>query len=169
MRQSAYLNGCARGQTDAEIVVPDIDVFEELVDVGHEGRGLDQVVERGAGGFERVLQVLADLFDLRAHIAGADNVAVLVARQLAGNKHELFAGGNDDMGIEYVAADIALEQRIRLDFLDGHLGTVSLGYARTVEQARRATLAKGLAKSNPGKPHGGETATPLARDKLTRR
>ena len=45
MRQPSHLNGCTRWQADAEIVVPDVDVLEELFDVSHKGRGLDQVVE----------------------------------------------------------------------------------------------------------------------------
>src|ERR1700731_518055 len=36
VRQPAHFNGRARRQTDAEIVVPDIEMHEKLVDVGHE-------------------------------------------------------------------------------------------------------------------------------------
>jgi hypothetical protein len=75
---------------------------------------------------------------------------------LAGNEDELFAGGDDDMRIKHMAANVALEQLIRLDFLDGHLGTVSFGLrTHRGTGAARATLAKGGIKSNPGKPHGG--------------
>jgi hypothetical protein len=50
---------------------------------------------------------------------------------------------------------------LRLNNLSGWIFSMDilerfpLAYARTVEQARRATLAKGGIKSNPGKPHGG--------------
>jgi hypothetical protein len=63
------------------------------------------------------------------------------------------------MRIKHMAANVALEQLIRLDFLDGHLGTVSFGLAHAPSKTgtASATLAKGGIKSNPGKPHGGET------------
>lgn len=110
MRQPSHFDRRARRQADAEIIMPDIDMFEEFIDVGHEGRGLDQVVKGGAGRLQRVLEVFTDLPDLRTHVAGADDVAVLVAGQLAGDEHQLFTGGDDDVRIKHVTADVSLEQ-----------------------------------------------------------
>jgi hypothetical protein len=57
------------------------------------------------------------------------------------------------MGIEHMAADVALEQLIRLDFLDGHLGTVSFGL-----RTHRGTGAARNSCQRPGKEQPRKTA-----------
>lgn len=82
MRQAAHFDSRARRKSDAEIVVPDIDMPEELVDIGDEGCRLDQVLEGGACGFEGHAQVFTNLLDLGPHVARADDVAGRIARKL---------------------------------------------------------------------------------------
>ena len=65
-----------------KVLHPDVDVLEELLDVGHVRVGLDDVCERRAGGGERGLDVLAHLAQLCPHVARADHVAFPVAGEL---------------------------------------------------------------------------------------
>jgi hypothetical protein len=57
----------------AEIAHPHVGVLGELGVVGHVSIGLDDVGQGGADGFEAGFDVLADLLDLRADIALADD------------------------------------------------------------------------------------------------
>ena len=105
------------GSASREIAHPHVLVLEVFVHVGDVGRGLDDVGERRAGGFERGLDVLADLLDLGAHVALADAVAVAVARRLAGDEDLPRAADLDDhdLGIEDLVAGFADMQLVRLD------------------------------------------------------
>src|SRR5262249_44850822 len=82
MRQTRHLDRGAGRQRLAEYLVTDLGMLEELVDVGDVGRGLHQVRQAGARGLERDAQILPDLTDLRAHVAGADDAPVVVTRKL---------------------------------------------------------------------------------------
>jgi hypothetical protein len=48
------------------------------------------------------------LLHLRAHVAGPNPFALLVARELSGNEDKPFRLDTDDMGIEHPPADAAL-------------------------------------------------------------
>ena len=82
VRETPYFNRRARRERRTEIVVADVDMFEELVDVGDECRGLHQVGERCPDRLQRDLEILADLFDLRTHVFRADDRAVASPREL---------------------------------------------------------------------------------------
>src|SRR5262249_13303741 len=60
------------------------------------------------------------LLDLPAHVALADDLAVLVARQDAGQKHELAGHHGDDRRIKQVALDDPLRQSFRKYVLPLH-------------------------------------------------
>jgi len=144
MGQSAHLNGCARGQANAEIVMPDIDVLEELIDVGDEGRGLDQIAQRRAGGFQRVLDVLTDLLALRADIG------------MSFQENALFDSltVNENVGYRlYEETDMPLEDvRRRVDEVLEFVGLSQLADRMPTEisggQRRRVGIARAMA-SNP--------------------
>lgn len=75
MRQPAYLDSGAGRQSDTEIFHPNIHMLEECIDVGGEGLGADEILQRRAGRRQRRLQILADLPDLGAHVADSDHLA----------------------------------------------------------------------------------------------
>jgi hypothetical protein len=95
-------------------------VLEELLDVRHVGVGLDDVAQRGPGGGQRRLDVLAGLLDLRAHVALAHHVALPVPCELAGDEDRLPRLHDDDVGVERVPADHSLGKLVRLDVLSLH-------------------------------------------------
>src|SRR5215471_15489033 len=77
-------------------------MLEELVDVCHIGGSLHQVLQRRPGGREGRLEVLTHLADLCAHITFANNIAMTVTGQLAGNKDSAPPFHDDDVGVKYV-------------------------------------------------------------------
>jgi len=87
MRQPAHLNGCARRQTNAEIVVPDVDMLENSSMSVTKVVVLTRSFSVAPAAFERAFEVFTDLFDLHAHVAGPDNFALVVARQLSGDEN----------------------------------------------------------------------------------
>ena len=95
-------------------------MLEELLDVGDVGVGLDDVGEGGAGRGERGLDVLAHLTELRAHVAGPDDLAGRAAGELARHEDRLLALDDHHVGVEDVAADDSLAERQRLDVLSFH-------------------------------------------------
>jgi len=72
-------------------------MLEVLVDVGREGLGPDKVRKCGARCLESRSQIFTNLPDLHAHIAFADNLAILVAREQPQDENE-FAGHYRDYG-----------------------------------------------------------------------
>src|SRR5262249_21731504 len=102
----------------AEVVPPHVAVFREFRVIGDESVGLDDVGEGGTRRFEAGLDVLADLLDLRPHVALADTIAVGVAGELPGDKHHLpGAADRDDVGIGRVAGPHYDMEALRLDLL----------------------------------------------------
>jgi hypothetical protein len=75
--------------------MPDIDVPEELVDIRYEGCGFDEIGECDAGGLEPRADILADLTNLRPHVARPDNISRLVARELPGNENKRLGLGHN--------------------------------------------------------------------------
>ena len=124
MGELAHLDGRARRHR-AEVLHAHIGVLEELLDVGHVGVGLDDVVQRGAGRGQGGLDVLAGLLDLRPHVALAHHVALPVPRELAGDEDRLPRLDHDDVGVERVAADHPLGELVRLDILSLHAGLLT--------------------------------------------
>lgn len=98
------------GMPGAEVLHAYVDMPEELVDVGGERLGADEIAERRAGGRQRRLQVLADLTDLSAHVALADDVARLVAGEQTGHEDEFARNDGHHRRIEYVSPDDALRR-----------------------------------------------------------
>src|SRR5262249_9681309 len=66
----------------AEILLPEVGVIGELVGVGNISAGLDNIGEVRSRHLQTGLDIFADLLQLRAHVAFADDVAALVARSL---------------------------------------------------------------------------------------
>src|SRR5690242_16156657 len=120
MRQAPHLDGRAGRQRLAEDAGPHVGMLEELVDVGDVGRGLDQVVGGRAGLRQRDTQVLAHLADLRTHVARTDDVAVAVARELAGDEHQALSRRHDHVRVQHVILELALKQALRLNSLLAH-------------------------------------------------
>jgi len=95
-------------------------VLEELVDVGDVGVGLDDVGQRGPGGLERRLDVLAHLAKLGPHVAPAHHVALRIARELARHEDRPPALDHHHVGVEHVAPDDSFAERGGLDVLTFH-------------------------------------------------
>src|SRR5882757_752207 len=81
---STMKSGCDRRRTSTcravwqrltEDLVTDLGMLEELIDVGHVGRRLHQILQADTGGLERDAQVLPDLADLLGHVSGADDAS----------------------------------------------------------------------------------------------
>src|SRR5690349_11383972 len=72
----------------AEIVRQQIGVFVELGRRRDESGRIDNVVDRRASGREAGAGVLADLLDLRPHVAFPDDLAVLVTRDLGADHQQ---------------------------------------------------------------------------------
>jgi hypothetical protein len=71
------------GRQRAEVFHTHVDVLEELLDIGDVGVGLHDVGKRGPRRGQRGLDVLADLAELRAHVAGSDDLAARSPGELA--------------------------------------------------------------------------------------
>ena len=84
-RQAHDLDERARRRRVAEVPRADLPHGRRLVHVGDVGVHLHHVGELRARRVERRLQVLEHLLGLRLHVAGADDAAVLVERDLAGD------------------------------------------------------------------------------------
>src|SRR5262249_32370860 len=93
---------------------------ERLV-VRDEGVGLDNIGPSRASGLEAGVQILKGLFHLRPHITRADDVALCIARHLAGDIDGLTRACDcDDVrigGLPLLYADMHAR---RLDALDLH-------------------------------------------------
>jgi hypothetical protein len=139
--EASHLDGGARRHCRTEVLHADVDVTEVLVHVGDVRVALDDVGERRTGGSQGGLDVLADLADLRPHVALADDVAVLVARQLAGHEDHAAALDRDHVRVERVTAARRRGKRLGLDVLAGDRHGVSFqgvaSNARPTTRARR--------------------------------
>src|ERR1043166_8317463 len=98
-----------------------VGALRERLVVRDEGVGLDNIGPRCAGGLEAGVEVLEGLFELRPHVARADDVALCVACQLAGDVDRLTgACDRDDVrigGLPLLHADVHAR---RLDPVDLH-------------------------------------------------
>src|SRR5262249_54436795 len=131
------LDGGARRQR-AEVFHADVGVLEELLDVGDVGVRLHDVAQRGPGGGQRRLDVLAHLTDLRAHVAAPDRLALAISRELAGHEDRLLPFDDHDVGVQHVPADHALAERFRLDVLALHGHSPWSRSRRTIAQSSAA-------------------------------
>ena len=95
---------------------------EERVDIRHIGCGFDQVFQPRPRGRQANPQIFAHLFDLRRHVAWADDLARRVARELAGDidPRERTLAHRDDMAVEHAAGKRALIQASGLNILPNH-------------------------------------------------
>src|SRR5437660_196547 len=135
--QPADLDGGARRQR-AEVFHADVGVLEELLDIGDVGVRLHDVAQRGPGGSQRRLDVLAHLTDLRAHVAAPNGVAVPVPRELAGHEDRLLPFDDHDVGVQHVPAHHPLAQSLRLDVLALHGLSPWSRSRRTIAQSSAA-------------------------------
>ena len=119
MGELAHLHRGA-GRQRTEVLHAHVHVLEELLDVGHVGIGLHDVVEGGAGRGQRRLDVLAHLAKLRAHVAGPDDVAARASGELARHEDRLLALDDHHVGVQHVAADYSLAEGGWLDVLSLH-------------------------------------------------
>jgi hypothetical protein len=109
------------------------DLAEELVDVRDIGGRFHDVVDGRAGGGECGGDILADLPELRAHVALAHHVAVGVPGELARDKDHPLPFDHDDVGIQDTAVHDPLGQRLRLDVLSVHRTPPSRSLLRSPE------------------------------------
>jgi hypothetical protein len=116
----AHLHRGAGGERP-EVLHADVDVLEELVDVGDVSIGLHDVGQGRARRLQRGLDVLAHLAELGAHVARADHLAGGPAGQLAGDEDRLLALDDHHVGVEHVAPDHTLAERPGLDVLTLHV------------------------------------------------
>jgi hypothetical protein len=120
VREAAHFDRGAGGQRGPEVLQADVDMTEELVDVGHERRHLHDVGQAGPGRGQGDLDVLAHLPDLGAHVALAHHVAVDVARELAGQEDQPPALHRDHVRVDRLAARHARGDSRGLDVLSLH-------------------------------------------------
>jgi hypothetical protein len=100
LSEAADLDRRAGRTGDPEVAHAHIATLGKRLVVRDEGVGLDDVRPSRASGLEAGLQVLKGLFDLRAHIARTDDVALRIACQLAGDVDRLArACDRDDVRI----------------------------------------------------------------------
>src|ERR1043166_355968 len=98
-----------------------VGALRERLVVRDEGVGLDNIGPRCAGGLEAGVEVLEGLFELRPHVARADDVALCVACQLAGDVDRLTGTcDRDDVRIGGPALLHADVHARRLDPVDLH-------------------------------------------------
>jgi hypothetical protein len=83
--EAADLDRRAGRTAHPEIPHAQVRALRERLVVVDEGVGLDNIGLGSAGGFQAGVEVLEGLFELRPHVARADDVAVCVASQLAGD------------------------------------------------------------------------------------
>src|SRR5688572_30061254 len=115
LREAPHLD-CGAGRHGMGVVFHShVGVLEVLVDIGDIGIRADEVVEGGAGSFQRRLDVFQRLPQLRAHVVDADDPAVLVTGKLSGDEDEAPRLDADDMRVEHAVVDATLMQRRGLD------------------------------------------------------
>src|SRR5215831_14365107 len=119
MSELAHLHRGA-GRQRAEVLHAHVDVLEELIDVGDVGVGLHDIGERGPRRGQRGLDVLADLAELRPHVARSDDLAARSSGELARDEDRLLALHDDHVRVEHVTAHHPLAERFRLDVLSFH-------------------------------------------------
>jgi hypothetical protein len=115
------------------------------------GSRLYQIVQGSASSGECCLKVLTDLTDLGTHVALANNIALTVAGQLAGNKNGAPPFYYNDMGVEYLTLDHPLGERLGLDILAWH-GVSPFGSVASAGQLTGShhTLTAVISKSFSG-------------------
>jgi hypothetical protein len=104
-----------------EVAHAHVGALGERLIVRDEGVGLNNIGPSRASGLEAGVEVLEGLFELRPHVARADDVALCIACQLAGDVDGLTrACDRDDMrigGLSLLYADVHAR---RLDPVDFH-------------------------------------------------
>src|SRR5713226_197382 len=100
MREPSYFDRGAGRQRGAKIFHARIDMPKEFVDVGGESLGAYEIGQACSGSGERGLEVLPDLANLPAHIAFADNFALLVACQEPRNEDQPARNDRDDRRVK---------------------------------------------------------------------
>src|SRR5688572_19691436 len=96
----ANLNRRAGRRIHTEIVSADVPMASKLFDVRSESRRFHDICECGTGRHEGVLDVLAHLSDLGAHVAFPDDLALAVSSELARNEYESPGTGGNHIRIE---------------------------------------------------------------------
>src|SRR5262249_58929205 len=108
--ETADLNRRAGRTGYAEVAHAHVGALRERLIVRDEGVGLDNIGPGRAGGLEAGVKVLEGLFELRPHVARADDVALSVACKLAGDVDRLTrACDRDDVrigGVPLLGADV---------------------------------------------------------------
>ena len=112
MRQPPHLDRGAGRQVLAAEFHPRVDIFEIGVDIGGECLPLHHVSPGRASGRERGCDVRKHLANLRPHVAAAHDLALAVARQDAGQEHQLAGHHGYDRRVEQLAFDHALRQAL---------------------------------------------------------
>src|SRR5262249_14857684 len=121
LRETADLDRRAGRTGYPEVAHAHVGALRERLIVRDEGVGLDDIGPGRAGSREAGVKVLEGLFELRPHVARADDVALLVARQLAGDVDRLArACDRDDVRIGGFALLNADVHARRLDPVDLH-------------------------------------------------
>src|SRR5262245_33905168 len=150
-----------------EVAHTHVGALGECLVVRDEAVGLNNIGPSRASGLEAGVEVLKGLFELRPHVAWADDVALCVACQLAGDVDGLTrACDSDDVGIGGLPLLYADVHARRLNPVDLH-GHNSSPRSRC-SSAPRMPLRCRLLQSGKAAHVGIPTASPLMRLRLVR-
>src|SRR6516164_9772254 len=124
-----------------EVAHAHVGALRERLVVRDEGVGLNNIGPSRAGALEAGVEVLEGLFELRPHVARADDVALCVACQLAGDVDRFNrACDRDDVRIGGLPLLYAHAHALRLDPVDLH-GHTPLLLQMFVDAEDAATIA----------------------------
>src|SRR5215468_4401865 len=147
LSETADLDRRAGRTGDPDVAHAHVGALRERLVVRDEGVGLNNIGPSCASGLEAGVEVLESLFELRPHVARADDVAVCVACQLAGDvDHFSRTGDRDDVRIGRLAllhADIHARGLDPVDLYGhGYLTLPSQMLTGAEDAARFAAIAR---------------------------
>jgi DNA-binding transcriptional LysR family regulator len=115
-------------------------------------------MEAPAGGFNGGLQILEDLFHLRAKVVFADEIAGLIERYLTGDEHDLAAGDNRQLRVRHDRAvswtDVFFKSMLSIKEIDPmNLAAMGLNLLNALESLlAEASVGRAAERMNLSKP-----------------
>src|SRR5207247_9167491 len=108
------------GRKGPKVLHTHVNMLEELINVRHIRGRLHQIVESRPSRGECGLEIFAHLAELGAHVALPNDIALLVTRQLTGDKDGPSSFHGYHMGIQHMTVHDAREQCCSLDMMAWH-------------------------------------------------